>query len=426
MASLKPVTFLFLVMFCTFVNVSLAIPANHSGPAPDFSPPPPPYSPVPVYAPGPSTPSYLPGPTPSPSSYPAVPAASPIPRGIKAAYWPSFEDFPVSSIDTSYFTHIYYAFLLPEPNTFKLNITPSDQQKLPEFMDGLSAKTPPVRTILSIGGGGNDPDVFARMASAKETRGVFINSTIEVARAYKCDGVDLDWEFPATVDDMANLALLLKEWRKELKTEAKTSGKPRLLLTSAVYYSSEFTNYGLPRSYPAHAMAKYLDWASPMCFDYHGKWDHFTGMHSALYDPNSNISSSYGIGSWIRAGVPPQKLVMGLASYGHTWKLQDPNVNGVGAPATGVGPGDEDGFFNYNAILMFNNINNATVKCDSTTVSYYSYTGDSWIGYDDVRSIKRKVRFAVFKGLAGYFFWALGYDKDWALSRQASKAWEFW
>ncbi|KAE8674420.1 putative C2H2 and C2HC zinc fingers superfamily protein [Hibiscus syriacus] len=347
MASLKHVRFLFLVVLCTFPKSS-------------------------------------------------EPAIFPVPQGIKAAYWPSFESFPVSSINTSFFTHIYYAFLLPEPSTFKLDITALDQQKLPEFRSGLNAKYPPVKAILSIGGGGNNPDVFARMARTEQTRGVFINSTIEVARSYRFDGVDLDWEFPATGDDMANLALLFKEWREALENEAETSGKPRLLLTSAVYYSSEFTNYGSPRSYPAHAMAEYLDWASPMCFDYHGKWDDFTGMHSALFDLNSSDSSSHGMGSWIRAGVPPEKLVMGLASYGHTWKLKDANVNA----------------------------NNATVKYDRTTVSYYSYAGGSWIGYDDVKSIKWKVWFARVKGLAGYFFWAVSYDKDWALSRQAMEAWE--
>ncbi|MBA0778791.1 hypothetical protein Gotri_006607 [Gossypium trilobum] len=402
MASLKSTCVLFLAMLC--ISVTKSEPYFSPGPAPEIFPP------LPV--------SYVPTPAPGPTSYPPVPAVSPSPQGIKAAYWPSFESFPVSSIDTSFFTHIYYAFLLPEPNFFKLNVTSLDQQKLPEFMSGLSAKNPPVKTILSIGGGGNDPNVFAGMASTKCTRAVFINSTIEVARNYQFDGIDLDWEFPETVDDMANLALLFEEWSEALQNEAETSWKPRLLLTAAVYYSSEFTTYGVPRSYPARAMAKYLDWMNPMCFDYHGKWDNFTGMHSALFDPNTSASSSHGIGSWIRAGVPPGKLVMGLASYGHTWKLQDPNINGIGALATGVGPGDELGFFDYYAILDFNKENNATVKYDRTTVSYYSYAGDTWIGYDDVKSIKWKVWFARVKGLAGYFFWALGYDKEWALSRQ--------
>ncbi|KAK8543092.1 hypothetical protein V6N13_136368 [Hibiscus sabdariffa] len=114
---------------------------------------------------------------------------------------------------------------------------------------------------------------------------------------------------------------------------------------------------------------------------------------------------------------------MGLASYGHKWKLKDPNVNGIGAPALGVGPGEEDGF---NGIVGFNKVNNATVKYDRTTVSYYSYAGagagDSWIGYGSVKSIKWKVWFARVKGLAGYFFWAVSYDKNWALPRQGDQS----
>jgi chitinase len=88
---------------------------------------------VPAY---PGVPASSP-PLPSPVSYPSVPASrEPYPsppdhKGIKEAYWPSFDEFEASSIDTSYFTHIFYAFLLPDPVTFKLNVTPFDQQKKP-------------------------------------------------------------------------------------------------------------------------------------------------------------------------------------------------------------------------------------------------------------------------------------------------------
>jgi chitinase len=53
-------------------------------------------------------------------------------------------------------------------------------------------------------------------------------------------------------------------------------------------------------------------------------------------------------------------------------------------------------------------------------VSFYSYAGTTWIGYDDVPSITTKVRFAKSLGLKGYFFWALGKDKDWTISRQGT------
>ncbi|PRQ26909.1 putative chitinase [Rosa chinensis] len=345
-------------------------------------------------------------------------------KGIRAAYWPSFNSFPASSIQTSLFTHIYYAFLLPDPATFKLSITSDDQTKLPEFIGSLLNLTPPVKTLFSIGGGGSNATVFSEMASTKQSRQVFINSSIEVARKYGFQGVDLDWEFPANVVDMSNLALLYKQWRNSLDEEAKACGKPRLLLTSAVYYASEFQVYGGPRSYPAGAISKYLDWASPMCFDYHGSWENFTGEHSALYDSKSNISTNYGIRSWIQAGVPAKKLVMGLPLYGKSWRLRDPKVNGVGAAAVGVGPGD-DGILLYYQIVELNAQSNATVVFDKQTKSYYSYSGTTWIGYDDVRSVALKVRFAKSLGLGGYFFWALGQDKDWTLSQKASNAWKY-
>lgn len=344
------------------------------------------------------------------------PSVHPPHKGVRAAYWPSFNTFPASSIDTSYFTHIYYAFLLPEPTTYKLNLTQSDQKTIPQFIGALRTRNPPVKTLLSIGGGGNNATVFSLMASTQLTRKAFISSSIEVARKFGFQGLDLDWEFPADAVDMSNLALLYKEWRNALDNEAKISGKPRLLLTSAVYYASKFTFYGGPRAYPAWAISKYLDWASPMCFDYHGSWENFTGLHAALYDSKSNISTSYGIRSWIQAGVPPNKLVMGLPLYGRTWTLQNPIVNWVGVPALGVGPGD--GVLVFHQIVNFNKRTNATVVFDSKAVAYYSYSGSSWIGYDDVRSVNLKVRFAKSLGLGGYFFWALGQDKDWIISSQ--------
>ncbi|KAI4337263.1 hypothetical protein L6164_015702 [Bauhinia variegata] len=344
-------------------------------------------------------------------------------QGVRAAYWPSSIDFPASSIDTRYFTHIYYAFLHPEPDTYKLSVTEFDQTNIPEFINGLRYKHPQVKTLFSIGGGGNEPTVFATMAKNQRTRGVFINSTIQVARQYGFDGIDLDWEFPANKQDMANLALLYREWYEALVLDARIHRKPRLLLTSAVYYASRMLFLGdEPRSYPAEAIRKYLDWVSPMCFDYHGSWDNFTGVNAALYDPKSNISTYYGIGSWIQAGVPPEKLVMGLPLYGRTWELRDPNVHGIGAPAVGVGPGNE-GTMNYKDVIEFNQKNNAKVVYDVVSVSYYSYVGDSWITYDDVWSIQKKVQFARSRALRGYFFWAVDKDKDWTISRQASNAW---
>ncbi|XP_019447575.1 PREDICTED: acidic mammalian chitinase-like [Lupinus angustifolius] len=341
---------------------------------------------------------------------------------VRSAYWPSGDDFSPSSIETKYFTHIYYAFVELEPDSFKLDITDSDKKWIQEFIGGLHNRHPPVKTILSIGGGGSNSTLFSIMASTKQNRENFINSTIQVAHKYGFNGLDLDWEFPEDEKDMANLGILFKEWHQAFVLDAQVHRTQRLLLTAAVYYANTIKIIGNgPRSYPAQAISEYLDWASPMCFDYHGSWDNFTGFNAALYDPNSNISTHYGIGSWIKSGVPPTKLVMGLSLYGRTWKLQDPNNHGVGALA--VGPAtDTEGTLDYDEILKFNEENGAHVVYDELNVSYYSYVDTTWISYDDGPSITKKVQFIRLRGLKGYFFWALGKDKDWTISKQASNA----
>ena len=40
---------------------------------------------------------------------------------------------------------------------------------------------------------------------------------------------------------------------------------------------------------------------------------------------------------WLKKGTPKEKLVLGLATYGRSFTLQDPNIRGVGAPASGPG-----------------------------------------------------------------------------------------
>lgn len=255
------------------------------------------------------------------------------------------------------------------------------------------------------------------MVSSPDNRAAFINSTIDVARKYGFDGLDLDWESPNNPQDMSNLSTFFTEWRSSVDKESVASSKPRILLAAAVYFSSHFFLTDPPRSYPSDTIKKYVDFVSPMCFDYHGGWDTSeTGAPALLYDKSSNISTSYGISSWIKSGVPAENLVMGMPMYGRTWQLKNPKEHKIGDPAVGTGPGN-DGIMSYDDIVEFNLIYGATEVYDNQTVSTYSYAGTNWIGYDNVESIENKVNFAKDNGLGGYFLWALGDDKNWTLSR---------
>lgn len=233
------------------------------------------------------------------------------------------------------------------------------------------------------------------------------------------DGIDLDWEFPETPTDMENLGHLLEEWRAEVEKESAATGKPPLLLTAAVYYSADTFLSGQRRSYPAASVGGNLDWINVMSYDYHGAWNKsFTGAQAALFDPNSNVSTSYGLGSWIRVGVPRSKLVLGLPLYGRTWQLKDRRSHAVGAEAVDVGPGwNGTGVLTYAEVVEFNKANKAMIVYDVATVSVYSVAGDYWVGYDDKRTVGAKVGYARSLGLRGYFFWAVNGDYKWSISK---------
>ncbi|KAK9130479.1 hypothetical protein Sjap_010966 [Stephania japonica] len=271
------------------------------------------------------------------------------------------------------------------------------------FTTTLHKKKPWAKALLSIGGGASNSSAFAAIAANPSLRATFIASTINVARNYGFDGLDLDWEFPATQQDMSNLATLFAEWRTAVNKESVTSSRPRrprLLLSAAVYFASNFFLSSTPRAFPAESINKNLDFVNVMCYDYHGSWDtSATGAHALLYDRTSNISTSYGVGSWISAGVGPRKVVMGLPLYGRTWQLKDPAVHGIGAPAVGVGPG-AGGVLTFREIVDFNGRNKATTVYDADTISTYSFAGNAWIGYDGVWSVRGKVQYAKARGLA--------------------------
>lgn len=92
-----------------------------------------------------------------------------------------------------------------------------------------------------------------------------------------------------------------------------------------------------------------------MTYDFHGSYDGKTGQNSPLYASstdsewereNSNCDAS--INNWLNSGADPNKLILGLGFYGHSFQLSDPNQHGVGAPVSG--DGIKDGYVGYSDV----------------------------------------------------------------------------
>ena len=335
------------------------------------------------------------------------------PSHVKSAYFYYGGGVTPTNIDTALFTHLYYAFASLDPVTYEVKRASDDTSgAISTFSATVRASNPSLKTLLSIGGGGSDATSFAAMAATRTGRAAFINSSITVARSFGFDGLDLDWEFPHSATDMANLAILLKEWRKAAKKQS-----PPLLLTAAVYYNVTLRLDGLgARSYPTAAIASYLDWVTLMTYDLHGSWEKTqTAQHTALYDNTTEqiLTVNYGVQQWLEAQLPPSSALLGLAAYGYRWFLKDPKVHGVGAPTS-----DSDSAATFSSIQS--DVRAAKGKCrvDKTTVAAYCYwtppPGNTtlWAGFDNPTTIGNKVSYLRKRRLRGYSFWSIAGDID--------------
>lgn len=116
------------------------------------------------------------------------------------------------------------------------------------------------------------------------------------------------------MSDREAFAALLKELNIALKSKG-------LLLSTAVSASKEVIDI----AYDVPALIKYVDWMNVMSYDYHSNLESKTGHVAPLYhNPNEQTKYSnvnFSITYWLEQGVPSNKLVMGVPTYGQSFTL---------------------------------------------------------------------------------------------------------
>lgn len=335
--------------------------------------------------------------------------------------------FEPRHIDANLFTHIIYGFAKIDPHdrenpTFELqpfehnDLGPGGQY---QQVTALKKKYPHLKVCLAVGGWSfNDPPtawIFTTMASKKEYRAHFIEHAIQYLRANDFDGFDLDWEYPTDEarggrpEDRENFTALCREFKEAAALEAKASGKEVLLLTMAAGANKAPT-------LELGELAKYLDWVNLMTYDFYGGWAQETGMNAPLSgDPSpGNFYVAKAVDQWLEGGIPPEKLVLGMPTYGRAFGgVNDPRP---ASAATAPGPKGrctgEVGFLSYYEISDLIESGQYKTYWDDVSSTPYAYDAGSksWITYDDLRSISLKVDLIDEKNLGGGMFWAIDLD----------------
>ncbi|XP_040998287.1 putative cysteine-rich receptor-like protein kinase 35 isoform X4 [Juglans microcarpa x Juglans regia] len=338
---------------------------------------------------------------------------------VKAGYYYMDVGNLISDINSKLFSHLICAFTYVNSSTYHLSINSSTEQQFSTFAHTVKIKNPSVTTLLSIWVGREHLPNFFSMINQSSYRNSFVQSSIETARLYGFQGLDLCGLVPTgSSSDMANFGTLLDEWRVAVNSEAKNSSKPELLLVMA---GNRLPALGSV-IYPIDSMRRNLDWVHVTAYDYYlpGR-DRVTYFHAALYGPSNMANTDDGINEWKRRGFLPSKLVLGLPFHGYAWTLLSPQKNPVGATSTGpVETGDGSMNYYYFKWYIRKYAHEAVSGYNATSVVNYWTAGFIWINYDDVEAVRAKVSYVKQKGLLGYNIFQVRNDDNWVLSTAAA------
>ena len=154
-----------------------------------------------------------------------------------------------------------------------------------------------------------------------------------------------------------------------------------------------------------------LDLIQLMTYDMRGGFQTLTGHHTNLFTPTGDlfrISVDASVNLFQKAGVPPEKIVIGAAFYSRMWKNTPNKNNGLHQMTDsfgGYGPSYSDLAANYI------NRNGYTRFWDDEAKAPYLFDGSNFISYDDEQSLRAKCRYLKENNLAGIMFWEYRHDK---------------
>lgn len=153
-----------------------------------------------------------------------------------------------------------------------------------------------------------------------------------------------------------------------------------------------------------------------MAYDFHGQWDHKTGINAPLYTyPGNSVNfyADYAVKHWIKRGAKSEKIILGVPCYGQSFTLSNAANHGLNAASSGGGQAGP--FTRASGTLSYYEICNNVKKQGWTVVKNaqygpYAYKGNQWVSYDDIETMGIKTKYIRDTKLGGTMIWALDMD----------------
>nr|WBV74227.1 putative chitinase [Pestalotiopsis kenyana] len=323
-------------------------------------------------------------------------------------YYPN--QLPVKNL-----SHVYYAFAMQHTNGTVSSTDPVKDAICVQQFRAIKQKNPELKVILSIGGwNASQDESFNSLAASPGRRYIFAASAVHMMQSYGFDGIDIDWEYPKTAADGANLLAVFKELRDALDVLGGQYGGHHFLLSAAS--PSGPAHY---RLWPLQAMAAYLDYFHFMGYDYMGAgYSRRSGHQANLIKSTTNPSSTdydteSAVDDYIRAGVPPGQIVLGMPLYGRSFSRTRGPGRTYKMPRFGswVDPANGDGLgvWDYKALPRTGATEHYAADAGAT-YSYDAGTGEM-VSYDTPGMVSLKLDYVLSMKLAGAYFFEASADR---------------
>ena len=321
--------------------------------------------------------------------------------------------------DPNYLTHINYAFghvnatfngiMINRPPREGSNVNDgraTSEDRLRSIVE-LKKQKPSLKVMLSVGGWGSGN--FSEMAADETNRLAFAAECKRVIQQFGLDGIDLDWEYPtssaarisSSPEDKNNFTLLMRDIRNSI-------GRDKLL-TFASASNAGYVDF--------KAIEPYVDFVNIMTYDIasNGSAHHAGLFRSELTGaPGRNFSCEESVDAHVAAGIPIQRLVLGMPFYGH-------------------GRDQVPGYTDYRNIINRRGVLGIVTRDGETILEGHKEMWDAmaqapyWVdadgkmvmSYETPRSIAIKCEWLKQKGMLGAMYWDYNADDSEGSLRKA-------
>jgi chitinase len=322
------------------------------------------------------------------------------------------QNYHVPDIPAGLLSHVIYAFANVTAAGDCVSVNASDDSvNFPQLL-ALKANSPGLLVLISVGGASHSTN-FSAVSADAATRAQLAQSCVQFMTQNGFDGIDIDWEFPGAVDS-ENFTALLQELRSQLDAQGDADGRDYLLTIAAPAGPQNIVNLQLALIHP------YLDWINLMTYDFSTASSRETNFVAPLFTHEGALNVNAAVNSYLGAGVPADKIVLGVRFVGTGWQGVAPTNDGLYQTDTGAAPGTWDlpgatpsGSFGYQDIED-NYLPNYTRRWDREAQVPWLYNADTgiMISYEDPESLTAKANYVLSNQLGGIMIWELAADDD--------------